>query len=270
DIDMYTYYHCDRIMNAKDLNHCYYFAFHLLFEWAHIIPEFRALAQSDQMVLSRQNCSTVGWLHFVYRSVLLDQERIGVPLGNGSYIPYDAGELATMDPQYQSTYGKLAKKLVDMVGIPIREMDLDWEEYSLLKAIAMFQFDNELSLEGQRAVLDFRHHLNSALIAHIEKRFPHMSPAERCMRCFHLTALIPALMQIGHLESQFAQQQPFQIATLTSVTESDAPSAPILYDLPSVNAAEDPTTPSPTNPQQNEKPEDHSRQHPIVIVDARS
>lgn len=42
--------------------------------------------------------------------------------------------------RWQRTYGIIAKKLVDMVGIPMAEMDVDYEEYCILKAMSLFQF----------------------------------------------------------------------------------------------------------------------------------
>ncbi|GMS96274.1 hypothetical protein PENTCL1PPCAC_18449, partial [Pristionchus entomophagus] len=196
DIDMATNWNCERIMNDADLTNSYYLAFLLLSEWAGDIPEFRALPQADQMLLFRQNFMIFGWMHFVYRSVILKQERVGVPLGNGSYIPYREEERAMMELKWQRTYGVISRKLVDMVGVPMQEMDVDYEEYCILKAMSLFQFDNQLSEEGQRAVAAFRDHLLTALIAHIERRFPLMTPTQRTQRSVKLTLLFPSLMGI--------------------------------------------------------------------------
>ncbi|KAF8376390.1 hypothetical protein PRIPAC_82819 [Pristionchus pacificus] len=196
DIDMTTNFNCERIMNDADLTNSYYLAFLLLSEWAGDIPEFRVLPQADQMLLFRQNFMIFGWMHFVYRSVILKQERVGVALGNGSYIPYREEERSMMELKWQRTYGIIAKKLVDMVGIPMAEMDVDYEEYCILKAMSLFQFDNQLSEEGQRAVSTFRDHLLTALIAHIERRYPLMTPTQRSQRSVKLTLLFPSLMGI--------------------------------------------------------------------------
>ncbi|GMR46517.1 hypothetical protein PMAYCL1PPCAC_16712, partial [Pristionchus mayeri] len=112
DIDMSLNWHCERIMTDADITHSYYLAFLLLSEWAGDIPEFRVLPQTDQLLPFRQNFMIFSWMHFVYRSVLLRQERIGVPLGNGSYIPYREEEAAMMAPKWQRTYGVIARKLV--------------------------------------------------------------------------------------------------------------------------------------------------------------
>ncbi|GMR48697.1 hypothetical protein PMAYCL1PPCAC_18892 [Pristionchus mayeri] len=196
DIDMTTNWNCERIMSDSDLTHSYYYAFLLLSEWAGDIPEFRVLPQSDQMLLFRQNFMIFGWMHFVYRSVILKQERMGVPLGNGSYIPYKEEERGMMELKWQRTYGVIARKLVEMVGMPMQEMDVDYEEYCILKAMSLFQFDNQLSEESQRAVSSFRDHLLTALIAHIERRFPLMTPTQRTQRSVKLTLLFPSLMGI--------------------------------------------------------------------------
>ncbi|GMS81692.1 hypothetical protein PENTCL1PPCAC_3867, partial [Pristionchus entomophagus] len=273
-IDKDTNFRCERIMTSNDLNHCAFIALHLLFEWAKEIPSYRTLPQSDQMLLLRQNSSVVSWLHFMYQSIQSNQEITGAPLGNGSYIPYKADELSTIELKYQHTYGILAKKLVEMVGIPMREMDMDHDEYCLLKAIALFKFDNELTKEGQRAVLVFRHHLNLALIKHIEKRFPTMPPDQRTMRCIQLTELLPSLMQIGHLEAGFVQQlsSPYFISmTAAAAEQSSGPSSAISHtDLPSVDAANDLCTLSLSNPPHNEMPKKHSGNSPEGFVDARA
>ncbi|GMT25270.1 hypothetical protein PFISCL1PPCAC_16567, partial [Pristionchus fissidentatus] len=196
DIDMATNWNCERIMNDADLTNSYYLAFLMLSEWAGDIPEFRTLPQADQMLLFRQNFMIFGWMHFVYRAVILRQERVGVPLGNGSYVPYREEERNMMELKWQRTYGVLAKKLVEMVGIPMAEMDVDYEEYCILKTMSLFQFDNQLSEEGQRSVMQYRDQLLNALIAHIERRYPLMTATQRSQRSVKLTLLFPSLMAI--------------------------------------------------------------------------
>lgn len=41
--------------------------------------------------------------------------------------------------RWRNTYGVLAQKLVDMVAIPLRNLDVDFEEYCILKTISLFQ-----------------------------------------------------------------------------------------------------------------------------------
>ncbi|GMT07940.1 hypothetical protein PENTCL1PPCAC_30114, partial [Pristionchus entomophagus] len=206
DIDMATDFNCNRIMNDADLTNSYYLAFLLLSEWAGGISEFCSLPQADQMLLFRQNFMIFGWLHFVYRSVVLKQESKGVPLGNGSYIPYNEEERGKMELKWQQTYGVIARKLVEMVGKPMMEMDVDYEEYCILKAMSLFQFDNQLSAEARPVIETMRDQLLAALIVHIERRFPLMTPTQRSERNVKLTLFFPVLMHIGNLEAKYVQQ----------------------------------------------------------------
>ncbi|KAF8373492.1 nhr-46 [Pristionchus pacificus] len=221
DIDLTAQnFNCERIMNEADVLNSFYLGFLLLSEWAEDIPEFRALPIADQLLLFRQNFMVFGWLHYVYQSIERRQERVGVPLGNGSYIPYREEEARTMEPKWLNTYGVLARKLVEMVGIPLRDLDVDFEEYCILKTMSLFQIDNQLSPEGQKAATAFVDHLMAALFAHIERRFPHLTPSQRSHRSMQLTLLFPSLMQIGHLEALYVQQLSAALPRASSSTNS--------------------------------------------------
>ncbi|CAJ0936147.1 unnamed protein product, partial [Mesorhabditis belari] len=197
---------CERIMSDEDISSTWYRAFVLLADWAMSIPEFRILPQSDQTILFRQNFMTFGWLHYTYKCYANGHSPIGMPIGNGSFIPYRDSDLAKMDPKWISTYGLLGRKAIDTVVKPMAELEIDEEEYCLLKTIALFQPDNTLSETGACIAARQRDKLLEAFATHsIERRFPHLSTTQKAARALKATLLFPALISISQFEASFMQ-----------------------------------------------------------------
>ena len=88
-----------------------------------------------------------------YKCYINDQARIGLPLGNGSYMPYSSYEydkllsyvifcfmsLLFVDYRLERAYGIICRRIIDQVVIPMFEINLSFEEYCILKTMALFQ-----------------------------------------------------------------------------------------------------------------------------------
>lgn len=92
-------WHCQRILTTPDMYYAWYRAYVLLADWAMAIPEFRSLSVLDQTTLFKENFSAFGWMTYAYRSYELGYGDVGLPMGNGSYLPYKQEEQAMMDAQ---------------------------------------------------------------------------------------------------------------------------------------------------------------------------
>ena len=79
-------------MSTADLYCQWYRAFVLHADWAMGIPDFRVLPIHDQTALFKQNFMAFGWITYVYHSYAQGMDEVGLPLGNGSYIPYKEEE----------------------------------------------------------------------------------------------------------------------------------------------------------------------------------
>ncbi|EYB81867.1 hypothetical protein Y032_0372g146 [Ancylostoma ceylanicum] len=192
---------CTRIMEANDIYKQWYRAFVLHADWAMGIPDFRVLSLDDQTTLFKQNFMTFGWIAYAFKCYQLNQQAIGIPLGNGAYIPYSDEAQKKMEPRWVASYGVVCKKLMDLIVKPMIELDMAEEEYCLLKALSLFQQDCILSENGALICSRVRDRLLEGLTTHIERRFPNLSPMQRSVRTLKSTLLLPTLSYIGQVES---------------------------------------------------------------------
>ncbi|VDL69993.1 unnamed protein product [Nippostrongylus brasiliensis] len=165
---------CSRVMKATDIYSQWYRAFVFHADWAMGIPDFRRLSIDDQTKLFKENFMSFGWIAYAYKCYKLNYQEVGIPVGNGAYIPYADAEQNEMETQWIASYGVVCKKLVDLVVKPMIELEVDDEEYCLLKAILLFEK---------------------------ERRFAQLSPAQRTVRAFKSTLLLPNLVYVGQVES---------------------------------------------------------------------
>ncbi|CAB3406414.1 unnamed protein product [Caenorhabditis bovis] len=199
-------YTCDKIMEANDLYFSWYRSFVFCADWAMGIPDFRILPLPDQTTLFKQNFMAFGWINFAYKCYEMNHQNIGIPLGNGAYIPYNDDEQKKMPERWATTYGVVCKKLVDLIVRVMIELQMSEEEYCLIKTISLFQLDCLLSPHGAAVVNKVRDRLLEALSIHIECKFPHLSPLERSTRAMKLTLMLPSFSHIGQVESTLIQQ----------------------------------------------------------------
>uniref|UniRef100_A0A1I7Y756 Nuclear receptor domain-containing protein n=1 Tax=Steinernema glaseri TaxID=37863 RepID=A0A1I7Y756_9BILA len=191
---------CERIMQDDDLYAAWYRNFVLLADWCMSIACFKMLSEEDQTVLFRKNFMMFGWLHFAFK-IKNNGDWVGLPIGNGSYIPYSDEGLEQMEVKWARTYGVICKKLVDMVAKPLKELDVDETEYCLTKTLALFQHDSSLSDNGTAMAKTMRDKLIAVLARYMEARFPHMTAFDRSSRLANITLLFPSLMHIGQIET---------------------------------------------------------------------
>lgn len=202
---MYT---CDRIMEASDLYLSWYRSFVFCADWAMGIPEFRVLPLADQTTLFKQNFMAFGWITFAYKCFQLKQHTIGIPLGNGAYIPYNDEEQKRLPERWALTYGVVCKKLVDLIVKVMIELNISEEEYCLIKTVSLFQqgkrskplvqvcissvSDCILSEPGASICSKMRDRLLDALSTHIEKRFPYHTQSQRLTRALKISLMLPS------------------------------------------------------------------------------
>ncbi|KAK6749252.1 hypothetical protein RB195_001700 [Necator americanus] len=209
---------CTRIMEANDLYKQWYRAFVLHADWAMGIPDFRVLSLSDQTKLFKQNFMTFGWIVYAFKCYQHNQHAVGIPLGNGAYIPYSDEEQKRMEQRWVASYGVVCKKLMDLIVKPMIELDMAEEEYCLLKALSLFQQDCLLSENGALICSRVRDRLLEGLSTHIERRFANLSPIQRSIRALKSTLLLPTLSYIGQVESSVIQHlSPTDLQQLSGV-----------------------------------------------------
>ncbi|CAJ0569007.1 unnamed protein product, partial [Mesorhabditis spiculigera] len=210
---------CERVMSDEDISSAWYRAFVLLADWAMSIPEFRILPQNDQTTLFRQNFNTFGWLHYAYKCFSHGHMAMGTPIGNGSYIPYQDIDLIKLGPKWAATYGQLGKKIIESLVKPIAELDIDEEEYCLLKTIALFHPDNSLSDAGAAIASRQRDKLLEALAVHIERRYPNLSTSQKTARTLKSSLLFPSLIAVSQFEASFMQNlSALEVASLCGIS----------------------------------------------------
>ncbi|WKY06429.1 hypothetical protein Q1695_006541 [Nippostrongylus brasiliensis] len=192
---------CSRVMKATDIYSQWYRAFVFHADWAMGIPDFRRLSIDDQTKLFKENFMSFGWIAYAYKCYKLNYQEVGIPVGNGAYIPYADAEQNEMETQWIASYGVVCKKLVDLVVKPMIELEVDDEEYCLLKAILLFEKGSVLSDNGAATCARIRDHLLGELGAHLERRFVQLSPSQRTVRAFKSTLLLPNLVYVGQVES---------------------------------------------------------------------
>ncbi|ULT94473.1 hypothetical protein L3Y34_003743 [Caenorhabditis briggsae] len=200
---MYT---CDRIMEAADLYLSWYRSFVFCADWAMGIPEFRVLPLADQTTLFKQNFMAFGWITFAYKCFDLKQHKIGIPLGNGSFIPYNDEDQKQLPERWAQTYGVVCKKLIDLIVKVMIELQITEEEYCLIKTISLFQQDCILSETGAGICTRMRDRLLDALSTHIERKFPFQTQSQRLTRALKISLMLPSFSHIGQVESTLIQQ----------------------------------------------------------------
>ncbi|EFP06063.1 hypothetical protein CRE_30546 [Caenorhabditis remanei] len=200
---MYT---CDRIMEAADLYLSWYRSFVFCADWAMGIPEFRVLPLADQTTLFKQNFMAFGWITFAYKCFELKQHEVGIPLGNGAFIPYNDEEQKKLPERWALTYGVVCKKLIDLIVKVMIELQITEQEYCLIKTISLFQQDCILSEPGAGICSRMRDRLLDALSTHIERKFPFQTQSQRLTRALKISLMLPSFSHIGQVESTLIQQ----------------------------------------------------------------
>lgn len=197
---------CSRIMDGKDMYMAWYRSFVMLADYAMGIPEFRHLPLADQTRLFKENFTAFGWLVYAYRCYFNGLSEIGMPLGNGSYIPYREHEVKMMETKWAEAYGPVGKSLIEMIVMPMREINITFQEYTILKAIALFQPDCHISIEAANTCRIMREKLSRIQAVFIDNHFPLMNSMEKMMRINKTMLTLPSLYQIGRLEAELIQR----------------------------------------------------------------
>ncbi|KAH7730608.1 CRE-NHR-4 protein [Aphelenchoides avenae] len=144
-----------------------YFTFFV--DWSQRLDEFMAMSYTDRMILAKQRIVPHGWLGHAYHSML--SGRIGVCMSNGSYHPHKCDPRAEeMDTTVETILGKQVDFMMKTLVDPMREMDVDYAEFVLLKTICFFREEIGLSPEGARMLRQARTRYMSVLYKYIRQR----------------------------------------------------------------------------------------------------
>lgn len=173
-----------------------------------------------QTQLFKQNFMAFSWITYSYKCYEVGMEDVGIPLGNGAYIPYKDDDQRNMESRYAllfySSYGTLqvgrllwhGVQETDRLDRPpdegtpddIRGVRPRQDHLPLPERFARFRFefltldtaDCPLSETAQASCCRVMDKLLESLAMHIENRFPHLTPNQRTMRALKCTLLLPS------------------------------------------------------------------------------
>uniref|UniRef100_A0A0N5AZD7 Nuclear receptor domain-containing protein n=1 Tax=Syphacia muris TaxID=451379 RepID=A0A0N5AZD7_9BILA len=121
-----------------------HFVFYL--DFLHRLDDFKLLDEEDQISLARCRLVSHGWLMHAYYTMLANT--VGIVYVNNRYHPRDG--IVCGDYRIDSLYGESLDKMMINVVLPMRELQMDNNEYLLLRTINIF---SEVTVES-KAVSD--------------------------------------------------------------------------------------------------------------------
>uniref|UniRef100_A0A915N3G9 NR LBD domain-containing protein n=1 Tax=Meloidogyne javanica TaxID=6303 RepID=A0A915N3G9_MELJA len=134
-------------------------------DWVHQLEPFQKMSFNDQVLLAKQRIIHVGWLVHAYNSQLKGAGAIC--FANGAfYHPNTAKNDNSLDESTKNEddqhskivnfFGQQLSILVHSLFEPLRQLNLDFAEYVLLKAILLFREEVGLSPQALEQVKNAR------------------------------------------------------------------------------------------------------------------
>ncbi|CAK5049028.1 unnamed protein product [Meloidogyne enterolobii] len=147
-------------------------------DWVHQLEPFQRMSFNDQILLAKQRIIHVGWLVHAYNSQLKGAGAIC--FANGAfYHPNTDNSLdestKNEDDQHSKIvnfFGQQLSILVHSLFEPLRQLNLDFAEYVLLKAILLFREEVGLSPQALEQVKNARSLYLRALFKQINLQIP--------------------------------------------------------------------------------------------------
>uniref|UniRef100_A0A914MB61 NR LBD domain-containing protein n=1 Tax=Meloidogyne incognita TaxID=6306 RepID=A0A914MB61_MELIC len=154
-------------------------------DWVHQLELFQRMSFNDQILLAKQRIIHVGWLVHAYNSQLKGAGAIcfangafyhpNTPKNDNSFDESTKNE----DDQHSKIvnfFGQQLSILVHSLFEPLRQLNLDFAEYVLLKAILLFREEVGLSPEALEQVKNARSLYLRALFKYIrDKKIDHVN-----------------------------------------------------------------------------------------------
>lgn len=196
-------------------------------DWTRQLEPFQRMKFSDRMVLAKQRITHVGWLVHAYNSQLTGTGAIC--FANGAF--YDVQDGSRSDgatiSQIADFFGQQLSVLIHCLFKPLQQINLDFAEYVLLKAILLFREETGVSAQGLAQIRDARSHYLRALFKYICNRKksekPNMQREEQIAaeKPFQRMASILAMASLISTLKSVANER-VQISSIFNLIEFDA------------------------------------------------
>lgn len=221
---------CMKLVDPGDISALWSRSFLLHSDWATGIPEYNALSRDDQVSIfgKRSQCAIFrqffsskttqpfpGWPMLTSATTMVKPEsdcpsataHTSLTVLTSTRICIQRNRLhfmclLYMDYRLERVYGVVARRIIDQVVIPMFEMHISFEEYCILKALALFQLgmalysilscytDFSLSSHATSVCLRVQKKLRDSLSFLVNN----MLPDERCRRLDKMESLVSTLM----------------------------------------------------------------------------
>ncbi|KAE9554663.1 hypothetical protein FO519_002150 [Halicephalobus sp. NKZ332] len=138
-------------------------------DWIRTFDEFKALCLADQLILARCRHTDHGWFMHSYHTMLCG--RYGICLANGGFHPHSTDhQWAERDKIIGEFYESQTKTVTDHLIIPMKDHQVDFTEYVMLKAIFFFREEPGMTPEGTCTVKEARKKYLRTLYKYIKGR----------------------------------------------------------------------------------------------------
>lgn len=107
-------------------------------DWIRTFDDFRSMCLADQLILARCRHTDHGWFTHSYNTML--SGRHGICFANGAFHPHSTDhQWIERDKIIGEFYESQTKIVKDHLIIPMKEQQIDFTEYVLLKSIFFFR-----------------------------------------------------------------------------------------------------------------------------------
>ncbi|KAI6176150.1 CBR-NHR-4 protein [Aphelenchoides bicaudatus] len=184
-------------------------------DWAVRIKEFALLPYIDQICLAKRRLVSLGWFTHAFLSYRISNKE-GIAMANGHYHPYKTD---CQFGQIDATMKEFAENMMDMfmndILYPFRNMQLDFNEYVLMKMLLFFRDEFFLSPEALKIVREVRDKYSKILFNYVSKKCEG-NVLEAINRYTELLNFIPPIL---HLSSKFNER--IQITKFFNIFDLD-------------------------------------------------
>ncbi|KIH54923.1 Ligand-binding domain of nuclear hormone receptor [Ancylostoma duodenale] len=175
----------ERVATMKDVMQDWRRNFVLFADWLHALPEFASLSVDDQILIAKSRFGPFYW--WMCANWTNEANCDGVCYANGTYFP--RAEALQCFPDVRGC----SDRMVVTLSEPLRELQLDETEKSLMLAVIVFSDEPlELSVSGKEHVKSMGHRFVRMLHHHIRNREPSLSNAAIALRIAKIMILLTA------------------------------------------------------------------------------
>ncbi|KAL6730001.1 hypothetical protein Aduo_001005 [Ancylostoma duodenale] len=184
----------ERVATMKDVMQDWRRNFVLFADWLHALPEFASLSVDDQILIAKSRFGPFYW--WMCANWTNEANCDGVCYANGTYFP--RAEALQCFPDVRGC----SDRMVVTLSEPLRELQLDETEKSLMLAVIVFSDEPlELSVSGKEHVKSMGHRFVRMLHHHIRNREPSLSNAAIALRIAKIMILLTATTNLVYMAS---------------------------------------------------------------------